>query len=102
MSILKDTHARSIVKSLVWRVIGIFMLAAISWLITRDWRSMTLITLIFHSIRVVLYYIHERIWERVSWGRAKHPLSDLPVKNKLKPEDAEIIRGKLKDLGYID
>ena len=102
MSILKDTHARSIVKSLVWRISGIIILAVISWLVTRDWKSMTLITLIFHSIRVVLYYIHERIWERISWGRAKHPLSDFPVKNRLKREDAEIIRDKLKELGYID
>jgi uncharacterized membrane protein len=29
----------------------------------------TLITIAFHTIRLVLYYYHERVWERVRWGR---------------------------------
>lgn len=102
MASLKDTHIRSVVKSITWRVTGIIILAIISWMITHDWKAMTLITVIFHGIRVVLYYFHERIWERISWGRVKHPLSELPVKNNLKPKDLEIIHSKLKDLGYID
>jgi len=89
-------------KSLVWRLIGIFVLGAISYAITGDWKKMTLITMLFHSIRVVLYYYHERVWERISWGRSKHPLSELPVKEKPTPEDLEIIARKLKELGYMD
>lgn len=102
MSTLRDTRKRSIMKSISWRITGIIILLIISWLITHDWKVMTLITVIFHGIRVILYYFHERIWEKVSWGRVKHPLSELPVKNNLKPEDMQVIRGKLKDLGYID
>ena len=64
-----DTKARSIVKSVVWRVIGIVLLGYISYLFTHNWEKTTLITLIFHAIRLVMYYYHERIWERVSWGR---------------------------------
>jgi hypothetical protein len=63
---------------------------------------MTLITVLFHSIRVVLYYFHERLWEHISWGTVKHPLSVLPIKEKPTPEDLEIIAQKLRDLGYID
>jgi uncharacterized membrane protein len=29
------------------------------------------ITITFHSIRLVLYYFHERGWENVEWGRIK-------------------------------
>ena len=97
-----DTKARSWVKSLVWRLIGIVVLGAISYGITGDWKQMTLITVLFHSIRVVMYYFHERVWERIDWGRLKHPLSDLPVKEKPTPEDLEIIARKLKELGYMD
>lgn len=97
-----DTKARSWVKSIVWRVIGIILLGIISYLITGNWKEMTIITVLFHSIRVVLYYFHERLWEHISWGRSKHPLSDLPVKQKLMPEDLKVIAEKLKELGYVD
>jgi len=97
-----DTRARSWVKSILWRLIGIVILGAVSYVITGNWKQMTLITVLFHSIRVVLYYFHERAWERISWGKLKHPLSDLPVKQKPTPEDLEIIAQKLRELGYID
>ena len=97
-----DTRLRSWVKSIVWRIIGIILLGVISYLITKSWKEMTLITALFHGIRVIMYYFHERIWERISWGRIKHPLSDLPVKKKLTPLDLKIIAEKLKELGYIE
>lgn len=97
-----DTRTRSWVKSIVWRLIGIVILGAISYLITGSWKEMTLITVLFHSIRVILYYFHERWWERIAWGRLKHPLSNLPLKEKPTPEDLQIIAQKLRQLRYID
>ena len=64
-----DSRARSWVKSLTWRIIGIFILGGLAWFFTRDWGETTLITTTFHAIRLVLYYYHERIWERIGWGR---------------------------------
>ena len=66
-----DSHARSWAKSIVWRVIGIFILGGLAWLFTGSWEQTTLITVTFHSIRLVLYYFHERFWERIEWGRKK-------------------------------
>ncbi|MBI2881927.1 MAG: DUF2061 domain-containing protein [Candidatus Tectomicrobia bacterium] len=97
-----DTKTRSWIKSISWRIVGIILLGAIAYSVTGDWKEMTLITLIFHSIRVLMYYYHERLWEHISWGRVKHPLSDLPVKKELTPEDHQLIARKLKELGYID
>ncbi len=97
-----DTKTRSWAKSIVWRIIGIVLLGGIAYAITGNWKEMTIITVLFHTIRMVLYYCHERIWERVSWGRLRHPLSELPVKEKPTPEDFKIIAEKLKELGYMD
>ncbi len=66
-----DSKARSWVKSIVWRVIGVVILGGLAWLVTGDWGQTTLITLTFHSIRLVLYYYHERAWERIGWGRKR-------------------------------
>ena len=97
-----DTKRRSWVKSITWRLFGILLLGAISYAITRDWTQMTVITILFHSIRLILYYFHERIWDSIDWGRIKHPLEGLPVTEELKPEDLEEVREKLRSLGYIE
>ena len=97
-----ETRPRAWVKSFVWRILGIVILGAISWLVTHSWKEMTIITIIFHGVRVILYYFHERVWERIHWGRIAHPLSSLPVNRELTPEDLKIIQNQLKELGYID
>jgi len=66
-----DSKTRSWVKSITWRVMGIVILGTLAWLFTRDWQETTLITITFHAIRLVLYYYHERAWERIGWGRKK-------------------------------
>ena len=71
MATAVDSRARSWVKSIIWRVIGIVILGALVWLFTHDWQETTLITITFHTIRLVLYYYHERAWERIGWGRKK-------------------------------
>ena len=97
-----ETHKRSMVKSITWRIVGVVILSGITWLVTRDWKEMTIITVAFHSIRMVLYYFHERIWLRVKWGTVPHPLASLDVKGQLTPEDLEEVRAKLRAMGYID
>lgn len=87
-----ESHARSWAKSVTWRVIGIIILGGISYVITRNWQQTTVITVIFHSLRLILYYFHERAWERISWGKLKHPLARFPVKNDLTPEDYAAIK----------
>jgi len=64
-----DSKVRSWTKSIVWRLIGVFILGAIVWLFTHSWAETTLITIVFHAIRTVLYYFHERVWMKISWGR---------------------------------
>jgi len=97
-----ETHKRSMMKSLTWRILGIVLLLIIAWFVTHDWKEMTIITIVFHSIRMVLYYVHERIWLRVKWGRIRHPLESLEVKGTLSQEDLEEIRTQLRAMGYID
>ena len=94
-----ETPKRSWAKSLIWRAIGIVLLGAIAYVVTGNWEQMTVITLIFHGLRVVLYYTHERIWDRIAWGRAV-PLADLLLKRPLTPEDRKELEGFLNKRGY--
>lgn len=58
-----DHKIRSWTKSFTWRFIGI------TYMFTGKWESAAAVTLSFHIIRMILYYFHERVWERISWGR---------------------------------
>jgi len=97
-----ETRKRAWTKSLIWRIIGIVILGLITLLITQSWKAMSLITVLFHGIRIVLYYFHERVWDRISWGRIHHPLSVLPVNRPISSDDLILIRAKLQELGYVD
>lgn len=64
-----ETRMRSIAKSLVWRVISIIILVIVAYFVTGDVKKTTGITIIFQIILAVIYYAHERVWARISWGR---------------------------------
>lgn len=96
-----DTKRRSVVKSLTWRVVGIVILGAVTYAFTGNAAASAGVTLIFNAIRLVLYYWHERIWERVEWGRIRHPLSHYQVRADLSKDDHEVIERFLKDRQFM-
>ena len=66
-----DHKIRSWTKSFTWRFIGIIILLPLTYIFTGKWESAAGVTLTFNIIRMILYYFHERIWQRISWGRYK-------------------------------
>jgi len=72
-----ELRRRSLVKSLIWRVIGVLWTwigAYIILLLIPPSRTSaaliaTLIVVYHHSTRMVMYYGYERIWASISWGR---------------------------------
>ena len=56
---------RSWAKSFVWRFIGVWLLGFISFLITHSWKETTMIIIIFHMLRVLMYYFHEAVWHKI-------------------------------------
>jgi len=87
---LKELRRRSLVKSLLWRIIGIvwtWMGAYIILLLVPPTRRSaaliaSLIVIYHHSTRMIMYYAYERIWTSVSWGRST-PARAMSRKEKL-------------------
>jgi len=77
-----ETKKRSWVKSITWRLLGLFILGAIAFLLTEDWVKATGISVAFHLVRLVLYYYHERVWQRVQWGKRRSRI-ELVISPKL-------------------
>jgi uncharacterized membrane protein len=97
-----DSHARTIVKAVSWRVIATLTTMTIVFLFTRKIILSLGVGLVEVVTKITFYYLHERSWHKISWGKTKHPLSVFPVKRELEPKDMAIIRTKLKELGYLD
>lgn len=64
-----DSHLRSLVKAVSWRVVGSFDTFLLSLLVTRNAGHAASIASIEALTKIALYYLHERAWRRVPWGR---------------------------------
>ena len=75
---VNELHRRTLVKSLLWRLIGIvwtWIGAYIILLIVPPSRQSaaliaTLIVVYHHSTRMIMYYLYERVWASIAWGRS--------------------------------
>ena len=66
---LEERPERSIVKSISWRILGTTDTVVISWIITGTLSLAFSIGFVELLSKMVLYFIHERIWNRVRWGK---------------------------------
>ena len=60
---------RSLAKSITWRLIAIFVTFAVGFVMSGSWEFAASLSLVSNLINFVLYYIHERFWLKISWGR---------------------------------
>ncbi len=60
-------------KALSWRVIATFVTFTVAWIITRELTFAAEIGLADTVIKLGAYYLHERTWMRVSFGKLKTP-----------------------------
>jgi uncharacterized membrane protein len=60
---------RSLAKSLTWRVIAVVSTLLIGYAMTGSWAFALSLTVVSNLINFVLYYIHERVWLGVYWGK---------------------------------
>jgi sulfate adenylyltransferase large subunit len=64
-----DTQARSIAKAISWRATGSFDTFVLAALITGNSKIASGVALAEIFTKITLYYIHERAWGLIPWGR---------------------------------
>ncbi len=60
-------HSTSFLKAFIWRIMGVIILATITYLFTRSWIQTSIITFLHHFIFLFVFYFHERAW--LQWGK---------------------------------
>lgn len=60
---------RSVLKSISWRAVGTLDTILISWIITGTVTVALSIGIVELFTKMLLYFFHERIWNRIQWGK---------------------------------
>jgi len=68
---MAEKHYRSVIKAISWRATGTVDTIIISLLITHQVKMAVSIGFVELFTKVFLYYVHERVWNKISFGRAK-------------------------------
>ena len=99
---MNESHKRSVIKAVSYRLMGTFATMIIVFIFTR--KVVLSIGVGFFELlaKIGCFYLHERIWGKIRWGRVDHPLEVIKVKHKLKEEDMEKVKKQLKEMGYMD
>lgn len=56
-------------KSLSWRTVGTLDTILISWIVTGELTLAFSIGSIELVTKMVLYFFHERVWNKIKWGK---------------------------------
>jgi adenylylsulfate kinase len=64
-----DNQVRSLIKAITWRITGTIDTFIISWFITGQILLASGIALTEIMTKICLFWSHERIWNRISWGK---------------------------------
>ncbi len=65
----KEKRSRSIIKALTYRLLSIIMDSLLAWAITHNAQQTIMLVLISNMISLLLYFVHERAWNRIHWGK---------------------------------
>ncbi len=74
----KDSPVRSILKAFSWRIIASATTFLITFIIFRRYsekdfdeviQTATFITIIDFVAKILFYYLHERMWTNIKWGK---------------------------------
>ena len=68
---VSDSHLRSISKAISWRIVGTIDTFVITLVITGNFVVAGSIASVESVSKIILYYLHERVWSKVALGRKR-------------------------------
>ena len=66
---MNESNIRSIAKTISWRITGSGATFLISYMVSSNIEIAGTIAMTQLMINTMLYYIHERLWNKISWQK---------------------------------
>ena len=67
---LSECKKRSILKTITWRITGSSATFLIAYILTGNFAIAGVIGITQMISNTLLYYIHERLWNTIDWGKS--------------------------------
>ena len=64
-----ESRSRSLIKAISWRVTALIVTVGVVLVVTGDTDLAAAVGVADALIKIALYYLHERVWNRVGIGR---------------------------------
>lgn len=65
----KEKRSRSIAKAVTYRLMSIIMDTILAYVITKSIKKTATLVIISNILSIILYYGHERIWNKHQWAK---------------------------------
>jgi uncharacterized membrane protein len=66
---MTETHARTIVRMISYRITALLLTVPMTYMITGNWGEAFSGSFILHLVLTLDYYVHERVWLKIKWGK---------------------------------
>lgn len=73
-----ESNKRSLAKAVSYRVFGSLSTGAMVYLFTQSAKTSIGAIFLDSIVKIVLYFMHERIWNYIPYGRPSRPRDDTP------------------------
>ena len=70
---MNESRRRSLVKSITWRIICIVVSVVTAFIFTSRLDIAAAIGTVYNAVTMVLYYFHERAWNKIHWAKNGSP-----------------------------
>jgi uncharacterized membrane protein len=96
---MDKSRIRSILEEVSYRLVGMLITTLFVYHATGNWHKSIVIGIMDTIVRIIVTYIHQRIWAEIPMGPSKHPAAKLQIKKNLNENEKSEIQKQLMDLG---
>jgi uncharacterized membrane protein len=73
MSTGLETRRRSVAKAISWRIFAAIITTCVALAMTGQLEFAAKIGLIDTAVKLLIYFLHERVWNKIDYGRVSTP-----------------------------
>ena len=74
-----ENRSRTIFKTLSWRLLATSTTLILVYIFTQNLVISTSISIVEIVVKTIVYYLHERIWDKINFGRKNsNPINLIP------------------------
>jgi len=77
LSKIRNANKRHLIKTFSWRAVGSLTTLIVAWIVTGNPLTGFKIGLVETLTKMILYYVHEKMWYRISFGLIERKSKDV-------------------------